>query len=342
MHPLLWLLFPVGTFLAAAVLEGWLLVRLARDALPRRLLLVAFTYRLVELAFPSERWPFGFDRDASARRLAFVGATFPVEGFIRVKHLSLYLGLLLGGSLFALVLGREELTQLFGVLFNGDELNPSMPPFDFARGLLLATAGPFLAIGWFAPDFWLRRTSAGRRRDILEQMPDFLELMAACMNAGAEYERALEIIARTMGGPLARELRLTIAERELAVPRSKYMQLFASRTTMRTGVVSRLDGSGTNGPVRAAAMDPETWIVDEFARTVDQATDLGTSLQATLRDQASRMRQYRFAKAQELARASSVGVALPLGLMVLGMLITILVSLFYSGRQALPGLSGGL
>ena len=99
-------------------------------------------------------------------------------------------------------------------------------------------------------------------------------------------------------------------------------------------------GSNGHTSARVAAVDPETWIVDEFARTVDQATDLGTSLQHTLRDQASRMRQYRFAKAQELARASSVGVALPMGLMVLCMLVTILISLFYSGRGALPGLGG--
>ena len=342
MHPLLWFVFPVGVSLAAAIGEAWLLVRLSRDSIPKLLLHVALTHRIAEPAFPSARWPFGFDTVSTARRLGFVGSTLSPEGFLRVKHLSLYLSLVLGFSLFALVLGRQELTYVVERLAGERVLDSAMPPFEFARGLLIATVAPLAIMGWFAPDVWLRRTSSGRRRDILEQMPDFLELMAACMNAGAEYERALEIIARTMGGPLARELRLTIAERELAVPRSRYMQGFAARTTMRPGLPTVHERANGNGAVRAPAMDPETWIVDEFARTVDQATDLGTSLQATLRDQASRMRQYRFAKAQELARASSVGVALPLGLMVLGMLITILVSLFYAGRQALPGLGGGL
>ncbi len=208
---------------------------------------------------------------------------------------------------------------------------------DFAQGLLLAIVLPVVFLGWLAPDIWLRQRAASRKRELLEQMPDFLELLAACMNAGAEYERALEIIARTMGGPLARELRLTVAERELAVARSKYMHAFAARATMREvgSVLDRRDGAREQGLVRTAVQDPEVWIVDEFARTVDQATDLGNSLQATLKDQAGRMRQYRFAKAQELARASSVGVALPLGLMVLGMLITILLSIFYSGAVPL-------
>lgn len=340
---MLWAMVPAAALLLAGALETWLLVSLAKGAVPAALpRLAILTYRPVELAFPAARWPFGLDTASTARQLSFVAAGISAEGFIKVKHLSVYLGLLLGAALFALVLGSQELAYLMDVVFNEAQPDPSLPSREFAQGLLAVTLVPSLLVSWFAPDLWLRRLSALRRRDILEQMPDFLELLAACMNAGAEYERALEIIARTMGGPLARELRLTIAERELAVPRTKYMQLFASRATMRADV-RLLPGRAnerTDGVARTVVMDPETWIVDEFARTVDQATDLGTSLQATLREQAMRMRQYRFAKAQEIARASSVGVALPLGLMVLGMMVTILVSLFYSGRGALPGFTG--
>ncbi len=342
LSPFLWFIFPIGTLLAACVLEAKLLISLARGSVPRLLTRFAVTHPITNLAFPAARWPFGFDTASIGRQLAFMGLPMSPEGFLRVKHLSLYLALLFGVSLFALVLGQDELAYVIERLLQGREVDLAMPSMEFTRGLLIATAGPAVLAGWFAPDFWLRQQSGRRRREILEQMPDFLELLAASMNAGAEYERALEIIARTMGGPLARELRLTIVERELAVPRSKYMQAFATRATMRADLahLPSTTDNGRYGATRALVLDPETWIVDEFARTVDQATDLGTSLQVTLRDQAARMRQYRFAKAQELARASSVGVALPLGLMVLGMLGTILISLFYTGRQALTGFAG--
>ena len=51
------------------------------------------------------------------------------------------------------------------------------------------------AIGYYLPNVVLARTAASRRREIFENIPDALDLLTVCVEAGLSMERALSQVA---------------------------------------------------------------------------------------------------------------------------------------------------
>jgi tight adherence protein C len=199
----------------------------------------------------------GRDRERTLLQLQTAGlvSTRP-ETFIAVKGAAAAAGFALGGLLGA---GAGAVAA---VLF----------------GLLLG------AIGFIAPDVYLRRRAADRRERILGELPNALDLLAVVVEAGLGFDAALIRYADTAEGPLADEVRLLATELRVGARADAFKRL-----------ATRVDA-------------PET---KSFVRSVMHADHLGTSLSSTLRTQAADVRSRRESAAEERANKLPVKILFP-------------------------------
>jgi tight adherence protein C len=82
--------------------------------------------------------------------------------------------------------------------------------------LLVAIAMP--AAGFVVPDALLERQARRRQRRLVAALPDALDLLAVSAGSGRGPAAGIEQLARAGEGPLAEEMRLTVAELSYGVP----------------------------------------------------------------------------------------------------------------------------
>ena len=82
--------------------------------------------------------------------------------------------------------------------------------------LLVVIAMPIA--GFLAPDALLERRARRRQRRLIAALPDALDLLAVSAGSGRGPAAGLEQLARAGEGPLAEEMRLTLAELSCGVP----------------------------------------------------------------------------------------------------------------------------
>jgi tight adherence protein C len=143
---------------------------------------------------------------------------------------------------------------LFGLagsreLLRGRSLRLSVPRLLFAKlagaagggliGLVAAPAAPgrtaiLVAIalpiaGFLLPDLILERRQRRRQRRLVAALPDALDLLAVSAGSGRGPAAGIEQIARAGQGPLAEEMRLTVAELSCGVPLSAALESLRRR-----------------------------------------------------------------------------------------------------------------
>jgi tight adherence protein C len=151
--------------------------------------------------------------------------------------------------------------------------------------LILCTAGGG-AIGFFLPDVLLY--NAGLKRQVLLRtaLPDAMDMLTICVEAGLGFDAALAQVARSNDGPLAAELARALQEMQIGKSRTEALRSMAARTT-----VPELRG---------------------FVSALVQAGELGISIAAVLREQAKEMRLRRRQWAEEQAQKVPVKILFPL------------------------------
>jgi len=169
--------------------------------------------------------------------------------------------------------------------------------FDFwPEGL--ATQLPVLLgttlLGWRLPDMWISRRIKEWRLQLSDGLPDALDLMVICTDAGLGLEQALDRVARDLaiGRPtLAAELRLTLAEMRV-LP-----QIKDALTNLSTRTQSR----------------PIQLLVSTLIQTLQYGTPLGQSL----RTLSAEMHVMRFLQYEANAAKLPVLLTLPMVLFIL-------------------------
>jgi tight adherence protein C len=171
-------------------------------------------------------------------------------------------------------LAAKELAALVGLLFGlaiGDWL------------LTLAAVGG----GFFLPDLWLHEQDGRRRKRIMRELPDLLELLVSCMNAGLGFEQAVSVILeRGRKGPL-------------------YSELIEMMRTIRMGQ-SRRDA------LHAMAKRVDEQDFTTFITALVQAERLGVSISETLKAQAAQLRIKRSQQVEKMALEAPVKLLFPL------------------------------
>jgi tight adherence protein C len=103
----------------------------------------------------------------------------------------------------------------------------SAPVAPGRTAVLVALALP--AAGFLLPDAILERRARHRQRQLVGALPDALDLLAVASSCGRMPAAALTELARTSGGPLAAELRLTVAELSCGRPLADALRSLRSR-----------------------------------------------------------------------------------------------------------------
>jgi tight adherence protein C len=89
-----------------------------------------------------------------------------------------------------------------------------------------------LVIGFFAPDFWLSYATNRRRERLRLSLPDSLDLMAICLEAGLGLDQAVVRVGQELEvshRELSEELLLVNFEQRAGVQRNQAWQSFATR-----------------------------------------------------------------------------------------------------------------
>jgi tight adherence protein C len=164
-------------------------------------------------------------------------------------------------------------------------------------GYLLAGGIAFYGVP--APYLILRRRAAARTKKIEKALPDALDLMLTCVEAGLGVDAAFALVAQRSKGPLAEAFTEYLRQVGLGRLRREALEDIAQRT-------------GADGLVKLAA-------------TVAQSTAVGTSMGDILRIQAAELRSIRRLKAQEAAAKAPILMTIPLALCFLPAMVAVIV-----------------
>jgi tight adherence protein C len=176
------------------------------------------------------------------------------------------------------------------------------------------------AAGFYGPNAWLRSRVRRRQTAIERGLPDGLDLLVTCVEAGLGIDAALTRVARELqlSAPiLAGELLLTTLELQAGLSRAEAFR----RLSDRTGVEE----------------------LKALAATLVQTEIFGTSLSRALRVHADGMRTRRMQRAEERAAMVAVKLTLPLVFCILPSLFVVVIgpAAVNIAKSLLPTLAGG-
>jgi len=169
---------------------------------------------------------------------------------------------------------------------------------DYLLALLLVAA----ASGYYFPNMVLERIVKRRRREIFETIPDALDLLTVCVEAGLSLERAMVKVANEIhikSAVLAQELQLVLMEMRAGFSKEKALRNFA----LRSGVED----------------------VDTLVAMLIQSERFGTSVGDSLRVQSDNLRHKRRVLAEECAAKIGLKLLFPLIFCIFPMLLVVLL-----------------
>jgi tight adherence protein C len=134
---------------------------------------------------------------------------------------------LLRGRSLQLSLPRLLIAKLAGAAGGGMVGLVAAPAAPGRTAILVAIAMP--VAGFLLPDLVLERRRRRRRRRLVAALPDALDLLAVSAGSGRGPAAGIEQLARAGEGPLAEELRLTVAELSCGVPLSAALESLRRR-----------------------------------------------------------------------------------------------------------------
>ena len=167
-----------------------------------------------------------------------------------------------------------------------------------ARSVIVVAA---LAIGWRLPDFVLGRLTVRRRRHIEAGMPDALDLLVICAEAGLSLDQSIDQVSRELRfshPEIAEEFAITAAEMRVMEDRGAALENLVRRTRLE--------------------------ILRGVSATLTQAIRFGTPLAELLRVLAAEMRTARLLRIEERAARLPVWLTIPLMTFILPALFIVI------------------
>jgi tight adherence protein C len=235
-------------------------------------------------------------------RVAFPVVDGLVRGLISILPTSL-----VGRARRWLVIAGDTMTvsQFFTIVLVVSTLLPAVY-FAFVWGALgkMSTASfvpiPILAgLGLFLPLMLLRRSAKSRQKRIWRSMPNAIDLMTTCVEAGLSLDFALQRVAERYKGALSDEIQRMLREVGLGKTRREALGDMAERIDV-----------------------PD---ISTFINSIVQAEALGTSVGQVLRVQAKQLRQKRRQRAEQMARQAPVKMVFPLVLFLIPSLFIVTI-----------------
>lgn len=154
---------------------------------------------------------------------------------------------------------------------------------------LLYTVGG-AGLGYFFPLLWIRGKISRRQESIQRALPDALDLLVICVDAGLGFDMAMGKVYEKWDNELAIAFGRVLREIQLGKQRRDSMRDMSERMDV-----------------------PD---VTSFAAAVIQADQLGVSMATILRVQSDQMRVKRRQRAQEKAHQAPVKMMIPMVLLI--------------------------
>ena len=156
--------------------------------------------------------------------------------------------------------------------------------------------------GYYSPDLWLRMKTSARKNKIFEGLPDALDLLVVCVEAGMGLDAAINRVAKEIklsNEVLSEELNILNLEIRAGKSRQDALRNLATRTGIEDirGLVTLLI----------------------------QADKFGTSVAQSLRVFSDSFRTKRFQKAEEIAAKLPVKLMVPLIIFVFPSLFVVIL-----------------
>jgi len=148
----------------------------------------------------------------------------------------------------------------------------------------------FAAVGWMAPGLWLKGRLGARQKLVLKSLPDALDLVTTCVEAGLGLDGALARVAEKSTGPLPDELNRMLREVAMGKLRREALTELADRI----------------------GVDELT----SFINAIIQAEQLGVGIAQVLRVQSDQMRTRRRQRAEQTAHEAPIKMIFPLVLFI--------------------------
>jgi len=165
--------------------------------------------------------------------------------------------------------------------------------------LLVVAGGLGAVVGFFLPDLLLKNSGQKRQDRIPKELPDALDMLTICVEAGLGFDAAMAQVARYTHGPLAAEFARGLQEMQIGKSRTEALRSMAERTTA-----------------------PE---FRAFISAMVQSAELGIPVAHVLREQAKEMRVRRRQRAEEQAQKVPVKITFPLILCLFPALLVIII-----------------
>ncbi len=170
-------------------------------------------------------------------------------------------------------------------------------------------------MGYLLPGIWLGQQIKKRKKAIVKALPDALDLLCICVEAGLSFDQAMQRLIEKWDDPLSREFRRVLSDTRLGRPR-------------RDAMKDMIDRCGVDD-------------VQTFIGAVIQAEQLGVSIGRILRIQSDQMRIRRRQRAEEEAHKAPIKMLFPMVFLIFpSLFVVILGPAVPRLTQSLGGLGG--
>lgn len=143
-------------------------------------------------------------------------------------------------------------------------------------------------IGYLAPGFWLRRRAHRRQLVLARSLPDFLDLMVACLEGGQSVQAAIQRVTHEL------QLAHPVLSQEMSIVQHE-IELGG---TPASALKHCADRSGTDS-------------IRSLGAFIEQTQRFGTTLVEALRVHADTLRTQREQRAEEKAQRAAVKILFP-------------------------------
>jgi tight adherence protein C len=171
---------------------------------------------------------------------------------------------------------------------------------DWSWGRKILVLAGFVALGFYMPEMLLTSRIQRRQKAIRRAMPDALDLLTICVEAGLGFDGAVQKVSEKWDNELSRAFGRVILELSLGKLRREALRDMADRIGI-----------------------PE---MTSFVAAIIQSEQLGVSMAKVLRIQSDQMRIKRRQIAEEAAHKAPIKMLIPMALLIFPAICIVLMT----------------
>jgi tight adherence protein C len=156
-----------------------------------------------------------------------------------------------------------------------------------------------LLVGFYLPSLWLESKIKRRQGEIVKQLPDTLDLLTICVEAGLGFDQGVQRVVEKSDNELSRAFGRYLRETSLGIPGRDALLNMSSRVDV-----------------------PD---VTTFVAAIVQAQTLGVAMTKILRIQSDQMRIRRRQRAEQRAHRAPIKMLFPLVFLIFPSIFIILL-----------------